>query len=143
VSENMQTTKPSEKPHKKLIVWQKAIVFIETTYEITRKFPDDERFGLVTQMRRSAVSVASNIAEGAARQTWKETLQLWYVARGSISELDTQIEIAGRLRFITAAQRNALIDDLNEVGRLLNGLMTSRARAPRPSHSLLTHSPTH
>ena len=127
----------SEKPHKKLIVWQKAMAFIEQIYRLTETFPTEERFGLVTQMRRASVSIATNIAEGAARQTAKEMLQFLFIARGSLSELDTQIEIAHRLDWISAEQRVSLLGELDDVSRLLNGLMTSK-RARSDSYSL-TH----
>ena len=134
----------SEKPHRRLIVWQKAMDFVEKIYKVTERFPADERFGLVTQMRRAAISIASNIAEGAARQTPKETIQFFFMSRGSISELDTQLEIASRLRWIDAEQQCVLADALNELGRLLNGLIASKTgRSPALTHSLLTHSLTH
>ena len=134
----------SERPHRKLIVWQKAMDFVEKIYTVTERFPVDERFGLVTQMRRAAISIASNIAEGAARQTPKETIQFFFMSRGSISELDTQLEIASRLRWIDAEQQCVLADALNELGRLLNGLIASKAsRSTALTHSLLTHSLTH
>ena len=134
----------SEKPHRKLIVWQKAIDFVEKIYKVTEQFPADERFGLVSQMRRAAVSIASNIAEGAARQTRKETLQFFFMSRGSISELDTQLEIASRLQWTDAEQQCVLADALNELGRLMNGLIASKtSRSTAPTHSLLTHSLTH
>lgn len=90
----------SEKPHKKLKVWQEAIRLTEMVYEVTNNFPKEEKFGLVMQMRRSAISIASNIAEGAARYNNKEKIQFFLIARGSISELDTQLEISKRLGFI-------------------------------------------
>ena len=116
----------SEKPHRRLIVWQRAMNLIETIYRLTERFPKEEPFGLVAQLRRAAVSVASNIAEGAARHTAKEQAQFFYIARGSISELDTQIEISYRPRFLNGEQRQETVDDLNEVGRLLSGLIASK-----------------
>lgn len=127
----------SEKPHKKLIVWQKAMAFIEEVYRMTEAFPKEERFGLVAQLRRAAVSIASNIAEGAARRTWKEAIQAFYIARGSVSELDTQLEISHRLHLIDATQYRTATEALDEIGRLLNGLISSK-REPKSSHSLLT-----
>ncbi|MDP3723310.1 MAG: four helix bundle protein [Candidatus Omnitrophota bacterium] len=124
----------SEKPHKRLVVWQKAIDFIEKIYRVTEQFPSEERFGLVTQMRRAAISVASNLAEGAARQTVKEHLQFYYVARGSISELNTQTEIAHRLQFIDTEQRTAILGELDDISRLLNGLMNSKRGAACLTH---------
>ena len=125
----------SQRPHRKLIVWQKAMDFVETVYHVTGRFPHEEQFGLVAQLRRAAVSVASNIAEGAARQTMKETLQALYIARGSISELDTQLEIAHRLRFLSEAQWIELLGPLDDMSRLLQGLISSKKR-PSISQSL-------
>ena len=135
----------SEKPHKRLIVWQKAMDAVEEVYRLTGRFPSEERFGLVSQMRRASVSIATNIAEGAARQTTKEQLQFLFISRGSLSELDTQLEIAERLGFIQNEQRATTLQSLEEIARLLNGLITSqRMRSDRalPTH-LLTDSLTH
>jgi four helix bundle protein len=79
-----------EKSHKRLEVWQKSIQLTKVVYEVTSKLPADEKFGLVSQMRRAAVSIPSNIAEGSARQTNKDALHFFAIARGSLSELDTQ-----------------------------------------------------
>jgi four helix bundle protein len=87
-----------EKPHKKLNVWKSAIELVTEIYVITRSFPEEEKYSLTSQMKRAAISVASNIAEGAARKTKKEFMQYLHVAQGSISELDTQLEIAKRLK---------------------------------------------
>ena len=114
----------SEKPHKKLKVWQEAIVLTEMAYKVTSNFPKEEKFGLVSQMRRSSVSVASNIAEGAARYNNKEKIQFFLIARGSISELDTQLEISKRLDFINAD--NKIFKKIEEVSILLYGLIESR-----------------
>ena len=119
----------SERPHRRLIVWQKAMDLIERIYKLTERFPSEERFGLVTQMRRAAISVASNIAEGSARQTAKETLQALYIARGSISELDTQVDIACRLQFINHVEESSALSAIDEVGRLMNGLIASKRRS--------------
>jgi len=78
------------KPHKKLKAWKLAMDIVADVYKITEKFPSDERFGLVSQIRRSVVSVSSNIAEGAGRNTQKEFVNFLHIARGSLSELDTQ-----------------------------------------------------
>jgi four helix bundle protein len=86
--------------HKNLDVWKKSMDLVEVTYKLTQQFPDSEKFGLTSQMRRSAVSIPSNIAEGAARKGDKELIQFLYIALGSISELETQYLIAVRLKFI-------------------------------------------
>jgi len=80
------------KPHHKLNVWKKAIHFVKRIYQITGEFPSEEKFGLVSQMRRSAISIASNISEGAGRNNKKEFNQFLGVAQGSASELETQLE---------------------------------------------------
>jgi four helix bundle protein len=85
--------------HKDLDVWKKSMDLVEVTYKLTQQFPDSEKFGLTSQMRRSAVSIPSNIAEGAARKGDKELIQFLYIALGSISELETQYLIAVRLKF--------------------------------------------
>lgn len=111
------------RPHKDLLVWQDAMALVEQVYRLTSSFPDQERFGLTAQLRRAAVSVPSNIAEGVARRTTREYLQFLGIARGSLSEIDTQIEIARRLGF---AQDCADIDQL--LARLFartNALMAS------------------
>lgn len=115
-----------EKPHKKLKIWQKAIEVCKEIYRITEKFQQTERFGLVSQMRRASVSIASNIAEGSARQSNKEKVQFYYMARGSLSELDTQIEISDQVGLLNIGDRDKVFSILNEAGRLLNGLIQSR-----------------
>lgn len=80
-----------DKPHKKLVVWQKAMALALVLYEATKSFPDEEKYRLVSQMRRAAVSIPSNLAEGAARSSHKELRQFISIARGSLSELDTQV----------------------------------------------------
>lgn len=116
----------SDKSHKHLLVWQQAMQMVEAIYDMTRNFPSQEQFGLTSQMRRSAVSIASNIAEGAARKSNKEKIHFFVTARGSLSELDTQIEISRRLRLATAITAQRASDDLDHVSRLLNGLIASR-----------------
>jgi four helix bundle protein len=85
--------------HKELEVWRQAIELAKVVYRLTANFPASELYGLVSQMRRSAVSVASNIAEGAARHTDKEFMQFLYIALGSLAELDTQYILAKDLNF--------------------------------------------
>lgn len=85
--------------HKDLDIWKLSMEMVVDIYEITKSFPDEEKFGLVSQMRRCAVSIPSNIAEGAARGTTKEFLRFLQIAKGSLAELETQMEIAFRLGF--------------------------------------------
>jgi four helix bundle protein len=115
-----------------LIVWQKAMMLAETIYSVTGRLPKEELFGLARQMRRAAVSVASNIAEGQARRSRKEFLQFLSHARGSLAELETQIILATRLAYVTTDTEASLISAIDEVGRLLNGLRNS-LKASQPT----------
>ena len=110
------------KTHHDLDVWKDSIKFTKEIYQITKTFPDGEKFGLVSQMRRAAVSIASNIAEGAARQSDKEFLNFLYYSLGSISELETQIFVAQELEYIEN-NNGLLIAELNSVKKLLLGLI--------------------
>ena len=98
--------------HKDLIIWQDALTLVEQVYGFTTDFPSHEMYGLTSQMRRAAVSVASNIAEGAARQTAKEFIQFLYMALGSLSELETQCIIAVRLTYLPDEGINGEIEQL-------------------------------
>lgn len=108
-----------------LVVWQKAVDLAEEVYFVTRTFPKEELYGLTRQMRRAAVSVASNLAEGHARQTRGEFVQFLGIARGSIAELQTQAILAARLQMLSEESAERLDLQLAEVGRLLNALRTS------------------
>jgi four helix bundle protein len=118
----------SEKPHRRLKLWQKSVEFVAELYRATTAFPVAERYGIVSQMRRAAVSIPSNIAEGAARRTRKEYQQFLYTARGSLSEVDTQLEISLRLGYLKSECAEALQARLDEVSRMLNGLLLYVAR---------------
>ncbi|MBS4028745.1 MAG: four helix bundle protein [Ignavibacteriales bacterium] len=112
-----------QKAHKKLKVWQEAMELVKMVYEITSKMPSEEKFGLISQMRRASVSVPSNIAEGAARQGMKESTQFYLIARASLSELDTQIELCKILKFISDTQFTQLNSKVETVDSLLSGLI--------------------
>ena len=86
--------------HKDLKAWQESMDLVVIIYKLTSKFPDEEKYGLTSQLRRASVSIPSNIAEGSARKGNKEFLQFLYIALGSLAELDTQLEIAQRLEFM-------------------------------------------
>ena len=115
----------SEKPHKKLVLWQKVIGFVVLVYEVTKSFPRQEEFGLKSQLRRAAVSVPSNIAEGLSRKTVQDKLHFLNLAQASLSEIDAQVEVSLSLGFIDKENSNKLDDALSEVERLLNGLIKS------------------
>lgn len=111
-----------------LIVWQKARSLCLDIYRITESFPVSEQFGLSSQMRRAAVSVVSNIAEGADRGSDKETKQFMLLARGSLAELQTQLLIAEDLGFVEQADFKSVVDDSVEVHKMLNGFIKSLTR---------------
>ena len=108
--------------YKDLIVWQKAVALVKLVYQVTRAFPSDERFGLVSQMRRAAVSIPSNIAEGQARRTTGEFIQGISYAEGSLAELDTQLTIAVELGFCSQVATTDVFALLCEIRKMLNGL---------------------
>jgi four helix bundle protein len=111
------------KPHKNLNAWIKSFEFVKDIYHSTEKFPIDERFGLVSQMRRAAVSVPVNIAEGAARKSKKEFVQFLHIALGSMTELDTLILLSAELGFIEKADSELLIEKLDIIGKIIFGLI--------------------
>jgi four helix bundle protein len=111
--------------YRDLIVWQRAMALAERVYEVTRDFPKAETYGLTSQMRRAAVSIASNIAEGQGRSARKELLLFLAHARGSLAELGTQVTLSARLGILTQESERALIELATEVGRLLNALRNS------------------
>lgn len=106
--------------HKELDVWKKSMDLVEIIYVLTKDFPDDEKFGLISQMRRCAVSIPSNIAEGAGRKGNKEFIQFIHIALGSLTELETQYLIAVRLNYVKKSDE--ILEQLNDVKKLLLGL---------------------
>lgn len=112
--------------YKDLDVYKLTIDFVTILYACTAKFPKEEQFGLVSQMRRAAVSIPSNIAEGAARQGNKEFIHFLYIALGSKAELETQLIIASNLHFISEVDYEHLQRKLDEIGKMLGGLIRFR-----------------
>ena len=112
-----------KKTFRDLIAWQKSIQLTKIVYQVTKAMPDTERFGLISQMRRAAVSIASNIAEGNARQTLSDYIHFLVIARGSLAELETQITIARELKMLQ--ETDSLIELLEETDRLVQGLIRS------------------
>jgi four helix bundle protein len=115
--------------YKELEVWQKAVALALATYKSTDGFPNAEKFGLTAQIRRAATSVPANIPEGWGRGTTKEYIQFLLIARGSLMELETHAIIAHGLRYLSDADRANLTEQIQEVGRLLNGLIQSLRKA--------------
>ncbi|MCK9162623.1 MAG: four helix bundle protein [Arcobacteraceae bacterium] len=109
------------KSHKDLDVWKSSVSFVEDIYRLTSLFPKEEVYGLTSQLRRAAVSIPSNIAEGAARQSDKEFIQFLYISLGSVSEIDTQIEISQRLVFID--KTDEINQKLTDIKKMILGLI--------------------
>jgi len=106
--------------HKELDVWKRSIQLVTRIYEITRNFPDEEKFGLTSQMRRSAISIPSNIAEGCGRKGDKELIQFLYTSLGSASELETQVIIAGNLKYLEKTE--GLLNEIADIKKMILGL---------------------
>lgn len=115
-----------EKPHKKLDVWRISMDLVTEVYKVTDKFPKEEKFSLADQIHRSAISIPSNIAEGAARNTKKEFVNFLHIAQGSLSELDTQIELAKRLKYIEEQSWKDLDIMMERIDKMLTGLIRSQ-----------------
>lgn len=111
-----------ERPHRKLNVWKKAMEGVTLVYAATESFPKTEEYGLSLQMRRAAVSIPSNLAEGAARKGGREFKHFLNIAQGSISELDTQIELAQMLGYIDQKKYENLMQIVSTISKMLYGL---------------------
>ncbi len=111
--------------YRDLVAWQKAMKFVTAIYEVTQRFPSEERYGLTNQLRRASVSVPSNIAEGQARFSQKEFHHFLSMARGSLVEIETQLLIARNLKYLQTAKAEDLLATADELGRILNGLISS------------------
>jgi len=122
------------KSFRDLTVWQQGMQLVEDVYELSRLLPRDERFGLTMQMRRAAISVPLNVAEGFRRWRRQAYCNHVSIALGSQGELETQIEISIRLKYITAARASPVMQRIEEVGKMLNGLLRSlEERSDAPS----------
>ena len=124
------------KSFRDLRVWQAGIELVKILYELTSSFPRSETYGLASQMQRAAVSIPSNIAEGHAREAIKEYLQHLSIAQASLAELETQLEIARQLNFISEVDITQLLEKISSLGRQLfalrNALMNPKAKAASP-----------
>ena len=118
--------------YKDLVVWRKSVALASKVYAGTRLLPREERFGLQSQLRRAAISIPSNIAEGSARRSRAEFIHFLHISRGSLAELETQYTIASNLGLLKGA---ATLEEIAEVGRLLNGLIRTLASAGRTAHA--------
>ena len=120
--------------HKDLEVWKKGVDFAQKIYEITRDFPKDEIYGLSSQMRRSSVSISSNIAEGKNRGSVGDYVRFLYISIGSCAELETQIEICKRLGYIDDKIENDLAEMADHISRMLTRLIQSLQLSARTAH---------
>ncbi len=111
------------RPHEKLDLWKKAIDFVVHIYNLTKLFPEEERFTLISQLRRAAISIPSNIAEGAARQSKKEFIKFLYISQGSMSEVETQLIISVRLQYIDNNKLTEFLDKAESISKMISGLI--------------------
>jgi four helix bundle protein len=116
-----------------LVVWKRAMGLAEAVYVATRSFPKEEMFGLTSQMRRAAVSVPSNIAEGQGRDSDRSFALFLSQAKGSLCELETQLELAGHLGLIVETEKEKLLSEATEIGRMLHGLRKTLRRNAVPA----------
>jgi four helix bundle protein len=118
--------------YKELDVWKKSIALTTEIYKLTIRFPDTERYGLISQIRRASTSIAANIAEGWGRGSTGEYIQFLTVARGSLMELETHLIIARNLQFLTSDEFDAVSKPVEDIGKMLNrliGALKTRKRA--------------
>ena len=121
------------KGYRDLVVWQRAMDLVTETYRLTASFPRDERYGLVQQLNRAAVSIPSNVAEGHGRDHLGDYLHQLSVANGSLMELETQLMIAGRLGYLSRESEERILTHAGEVGRMLSGLARALRKRRRVS----------
>jgi len=112
------------KSHQDLEVWQKSMDLVTKIYEVTKQFPKEELYGLTSQIRRAAISIPSNIAEGRSRRGTKDYIRFIVIARGSLAELETQILISKNLAYISDEILQPLYEDVNRLARMVNGLIS-------------------
>jgi four helix bundle protein len=118
----MDTNQKIER-YQDLKIWQRSINLVGQVYKITKAFPNDERFGLIPQIRRSAISIPSNIAEGFGRWGNKEYRHFLYISLGSCAELTTQLVISFNLGYISENERNELVNETDQISKMTTGLI--------------------
>ena len=111
--------------HKDLVLYQKSVVFVSNIYKMTQSFPAEERFGLISQLRRASVSVPTNIAEGSGRNSTKELIQFLFISLASISEIETLLQISRNLLYVDEMLFNSLNKDLTELRKMTSSLISS------------------
>jgi four helix bundle protein len=120
----MENVKKKIESHRDLLVWQKSMDLVVAIYRITQKLPSYEQFGLTSQLRRAAVSIPSNIAEGYGRHSSGSYKQFLSISRGSLLELETQIEICLRLGYITTVDTESVLNTITEISKMLTSLIS-------------------
>jgi four helix bundle protein len=111
--------------YRNLIVWQKSVALVTDIYTLTKSFPQEEKFGIVSQLNRASVSIPSNIAEGWGRESSKNYLQFLRISRGSLMEKETLLEISKNLNYINDSEFKVISDNIEEVSKILQGLIKS------------------
>jgi len=124
--------------YRDLVVWQKSVLLVKAAYQVVNTFPKTEMYALTSQIKRSSVSVASNLAEGSSKRSTREFIRFLNMSYGSLAELEAQLIIAHELQFITADKLGALLKDCAEIGRMLNGLIRSLTAKLQPDTELRT-----
>ena len=123
MSDEWRVARGEIRHYRDLLVWQKAVDWVDAIYAATREWPKEERYGLISQVTRAAVSVPSNIAEGCARRSTGEFVRFLSIARGSLAEVETQLIIGTRQGYLDQASQKALLDAADEISRMLAGLI--------------------
>ena len=129
------------KHYKELLIWQKGMLLAKHVYVLSSKFPSDERFGLVSQMRRAAISVPSNIAEGQARHGTREFLQFLSHASGSLAELETQVLLSVEMKYCVNKDVQEIAGLISELQKMISALRRSLEGSVATNHSPLATSP--
>jgi four helix bundle protein len=132
---------PALKSYQDLVVWQKGIDLVVIAYKATTGFPKSETYGLISQIRRAATSIPANIAEGYGRGSRKEYLQFLMVAQGSLKELETHFIVSERLSYLTSTQKDRLLFQTDELGRMLGSLIR-KLKASSSASTPYTQPPT-
>jgi len=114
--------------HKELDLWKRATEFVTSIYKITQAFPEIEKFGLISQIRRASVSVPANVSEGAARNSDKEFIHFLYISLGLVSELETLVTIAMNLQYLSKEKSLVILNEINDLKRMALGLINHLKR---------------
>jgi four helix bundle protein len=132
VNKRRTSERPRVESYRDHIVWQKSLNLVVAIYRETEEWPQQERFGLVQQLRRCAVSVPSNIAEGQGRRSDREFVHFLRIAHGSLREAETQVTLGQRLGYCSIGTEERMLDRTSEIGRLLQGLIRSITARQQP-----------